>query len=248
MTTRRGVLIGASPLEPVSTATTIRIDKGHPVVSDGPFAETKEQLAGYYLLECADIDEAIEWAARAWSPRPVSWPMDDLRHAIESVFRRESGRIIAGLIRVSGSFDLAEEAMQDAYVRAMSDWTRSGVPENPGGWLATVAHRRLIDYGRRERTRRDKEPELTYHIESQSPGEPELGDPMVPDDQLRLIFTCCHPALSIEAQVALMLRTLGGLTTVEIVRALLLSEPTLAQRLVRARGAGAHALESDRDR
>jgi RNA polymerase sigma-70 factor (ECF subfamily) len=162
--------------------------------------------------------------------------MDDLHHAIESVFRRESGRIIARLIRISGSFDLAEEAMQDACVKAMTEWTGAGIPRSPAAWLSTTAQRRLIDYLRRERTRREKEPALVYHLEP-VPDEfdPLLADSTYPDDRLRLIFTCCHPALSIEAQVALTLRTLGGLTTSEIARALLVSETTLAQRLARAK-------------
>ncbi len=161
--------------------------------------------------------------------------MDDLRQTIDGVFRRESGLILASLIRVSGSFDVAEDAMQDACVRAMTEWTRSGLPRNPGAWLMTAAHRRLIDYVRRNRTRLEKSDELLHHLRGPRDEESDVDVARYPDDRLRLIFTCCHPALNIDAQVALTLRTLGGLNTTEIARALLVAEPTLAQRLVRAK-------------
>lgn len=164
--------------------------------------------------------------------------MDELRARIESVFRNESGRIIAHLIRVSGSFDLAEEAMQDAFAAALKNWPESGLPDNPAGWITAAAHRKLIDYARRRRTRLEKEDQLLYETQTTTDPEdvPGEGDTMdFPDDRLRLIFTCCHPALNTEAQVALTLRTLGGLTTPEIARAFLIPEPTLAQRLVRAK-------------
>ena len=162
--------------------------------------------------------------------------MADLHTTVESVFRRESGRIIAGLIRMSGSFDLAEEALQDAFTAALNSWTK-GIPDNPAAWLTAAAQRKLIDYARRDRTRRDKEDQLLYETETITRQEDSTGDEDMnfPDDRLRLIFTCCHPALNTEAQVALTLRTLGGLTTSEIARAFLLPEPTLAQRLVRAK-------------
>ncbi|HEX5433223.1 MAG TPA: RNA polymerase sigma factor [Candidatus Angelobacter sp.] len=164
--------------------------------------------------------------------------MADLRSTIESVFRQESGRIIAGLIRLSGSFDLAEEAMQDAFASALVHWPEKGLPENPGAWIMAAAHRKLIDYARRQRTRRDKEDSLAYETETAIVPQESISDDdpeNFPDDRLRLIFTCCHPAINVEAQVALTLRTLGGLTTPEIARAFLLPEPTLAQRLVRAK-------------
>src|SRR5271165_4808940 len=162
--------------------------------------------------------------------------MDELRTTVDGIFRRESGRIIAGLIRVSGSFDLAEEAMQDAFAAALTHWT-SGIPENPAAWITAAARRKLIDYARRDRTRRDKQDQLLYETETSTSGADPITDAEMdfPDDRLRLIFTCCHPALNIEAQVALTLRTLGGLTTTEIARAFLVPEPTLAQRLVRAK-------------
>src|SRR5579872_777829 len=165
--------------------------------------------------------------------------MDDLRRAVESVFRKESGRIIASLIRVSGSFDLAEEAMQEAFAAALANWPVQGLPANPPAWITAVAHRKLIDYARREQTRRNKEDELLHDVETaRSDGDPDWDciEMSFPDDRLRLMFTCCHPALNAEAQIALTLRTLGGLETPEIARAFLVPEPTMAQRLVRAKG------------
>ena len=165
--------------------------------------------------------------------------MNDLQAIIESVFRNESGRIVAGLIRLSRSFDLAEEAMQDAFAAAVTHWAVDGIPANPAAWITAAARRKLIDYARREQTRRSKEDQLLYETESTYNAfgpefDPDMNSP-VEDDRLRLIFTCCHPALNQEAQIALTLRTLGGLTTNEIARAFLLPEPTLAQRLVRAK-------------
>jgi RNA polymerase sigma-70 factor (ECF subfamily) len=144
------------------------------------------------------------------------------------------------LIRVSQSFDLAEEAMQDALASALVGWQRTGIPANPAAWINAVAHRKLIDYARRIQTRRNNQDQLIYETPTcvtpsatcdNAPAE-ELN---FPDNRLRLIFTCCHPALNTEAQVGLTLRTLGGLSTMEIARAFLLPEPSLAQRLVRAK-------------
>ncbi len=165
--------------------------------------------------------------------------MKEIEAIVETVFRQESGRIIATLIRLAGSFDRAEEAMQEAFASAIANWPAKGVPDNPGAWITAVAHRKLIDQGRRERIRREKQDAIQYETPTiQQPEADALfgGATMTyPDDRLRLIFTCCHPALNREAQVALTLRTLGGLTTPEIARAFLLPEPTLAQRLVRAK-------------
>src|SRR5271170_6066530 len=160
--------------------------------------------------------------------------MDDHLSTVESVFRTESGRIIAGLIRISHSFDLAEEAMQDAFAAAIVSWRTEGIPCNPGAWIATTARRKLIDYARREQTRRNHEGQLLYEYESRSCAIDEEMSRPFEDDRLSLIFTCCHPALNLQAQVALTLRTLGGLTTPEIARAFLVPDATLAQRLVRA--------------
>ena len=163
--------------------------------------------------------------------------MPEIATAAEDVFRRESGRILASLIRISGSFDRAEEAVQEAFAAALASWPSSGTPANPGAWIMATAHRKLIDAVRRERTRRDKEDEVRYELETASTADPEIEaeDMHFPDDRLRLIFTCCHPALNQEAQVALTLRTLGGLSTPEIAKGFLLPEATLAQRMVRAK-------------
>lgn len=157
--------------------------------------------------------------------------------AVERVFRDESGRILATLIRVFGDFDLAEEAMQDAFAEALDHWPREGVPDNPAAWITTAARRKGVDRSRRRQTRARKQDEVAYQTPAVAP-PPDLDEDAfhpLTDDPLRLIFTCCHPALKLEAQVALTLRTLGGLTTPEIARAFLLPEPTLAQRLVRAK-------------
>ena len=164
--------------------------------------------------------------------------MTQARAILERVFREEYGRIIATLIRQSGSFDLAEEALHEAFVTAAESWERDGPPRNPGAWLTTVAQRKLLDALRRDKTRTDKQAEIEYETTRLQPFvEPGSIEEAVeyPDDRLRLIFTCCHPSLSREAQVALTLRTLGGLTTTEIAHAFLLPEVTLAQRLVRAK-------------
>ena len=160
--------------------------------------------------------------------------------AVERVFREESGRAVATLIRVLGDFDLAEEAVQDAFIRALEAWPVDGVPANPGAWITTTARNRAIDRIRRRRVLVDKTGALTREAEiaaelDRGTGGEEATNVDGIDDRLRLIFTCCHPALAPEARVALTLRTLGGLTTPEIARAFLVPEVTLAQRLVRAK-------------
>ncbi|HUE80603.1 MAG TPA: RNA polymerase sigma factor [Pyrinomonadaceae bacterium] len=164
--------------------------------------------------------------------------MPQVQETLERVFREEYGRIISSLIRHSGSFDLAEESLQEALSTAVVKWEQEGTPVNPGAWLTTVAHRKLIDMVRREKTKNARQSELEYEsLQSRSENPALLFDEnsQYPDDRLRLIFTCCHPSLGQEAQVALTLRTLGGLATAEIARAFLVPEPTLAQRLVRAK-------------
>jgi RNA polymerase sigma-70 factor (ECF subfamily) len=156
----------------------------------------------------------------------------------ESVFRQESGRIIATLIRISGSFDRAEEAMQEAFASALACWPEKGIPQNPAAWITTAAHRKLIDQSRREKTRQEKQDSLRYETETLATSNGDESDEAFmhfSDDRLRLIFTCCHPALRPEAQVPLTLKTLGGLTTAEIAKAFLISETTVAQRIVRAK-------------
>jgi RNA polymerase sigma-70 factor, ECF subfamily len=155
---------------------------------------------------------------------------------VDRLFREESGRAIASLIRVLGDFDLAEEAVQEAFIIAIQRWPERGVPDNPGAWITTTARNKAIDRLRRERRLSEKRAELE-RLEATRPARNQRDEPedVIPDDRLRLIFTCCHPALAQEARVALTLRTLGGLSTPEIARAFLVSEPAMAQRLVRAK-------------
>lgn len=144
--------------------------------------------------------------------------------------------MVATLIRQVGDFALAEDAVQDAVATALSKWSVTGVPQNPGAWLTTTARRKAIDRLRRQSNYEHKLTELERHIrQDQTHGEGELGASQLQDDQLRLIFTCCHPALALEAQVALTLKTLGGLSTPEIARGFLTSDTTMAQRIVRAK-------------
>ncbi|MDT0482009.1 RNA polymerase sigma factor [Streptomyces doebereineriae] len=150
---------------------------------------------------------------------------------IEGVFREEYGRAVAVLVRFLGDIDLAEEAVQDAFTTAVRRWPRTGVPPSPAGWIITTARHRAIDRLRRESTREARHAEAVLLHAPDAP--PEEGP--VRDERLRLIFTCCHPALAPQAQVALTLRLLGGLTTARIARAFLVPEPTMAQRLVRAK-------------
>src|SRR5512134_184239 len=151
---------------------------------------------------------------------------------VERIFREEHGRVLAALISRFEDFDLAEDALQDALVNALERWQSDGIPENPGAWLTTAARRRAIDRIRRtatlERSLPVLDPQLSYD-------EHEMDETQIPDDRLKLMFTCCHPSLALEAQIALTLHTLGGLTTHELARAFLVPEPTMAQRLARAR-------------
>ena len=149
---------------------------------------------------------------------------------IETIFREEHGRVLAALISRLGDFELAEDALQDALVNALELWETDGVPRNPGAWLLTVARRRAVDRIRRAATLEQK----VEILEPLSEEEPDMDD-VIPDDRLKLMFTCCHPALALEAQVALTLHTLGGLSTQEVARAFLVPVPTMAQRLARAR-------------
>ncbi len=150
---------------------------------------------------------------------------------LEQVFREQWGRVLAALIGFLGDFDLAEEAAQEAFAIAAERWPRDGAPANPGAWLLTTARNRAINRIRRDRTLVAK----TRLLQVTATAEDRMDETTFPDERLELIFTCCHPALATDAQVALTLRTLGGLTTGEIARAFLVPEPTMAQRLVRAK-------------
>ncbi|MEO5884952.1 MAG: RNA polymerase sigma factor [Candidatus Limnocylindrales bacterium] len=160
---------------------------------------------------------------------------------VDRLFREEQGRAVATLIRVLGDFDLAEEVVQEAFITALERWPVRGVPDNPGAWITTTARNRAIDRLRRRQRLREKTEllgrEVAVQAELAALEPDEVDDDAMPitDDRLRLIFTCCHPALPMDGRVALTLRTLGGLTTLEIARAFLVPEPTLAQRLVRAK-------------
>ena len=163
----------------------------------------------------------------------------DTHRTIDAVWRIESARLIAGLARMLRDVGLAEELAQDALVVALEQWPQTGVPDNPGAWLMTTAKHRAIDRLRRSKLLERKHEQLMHELEheqeyARSADEAALDDPFG-DDLLRLIFTACHPLLSMDARVALTLRLLGGLTTEEIARAFLVPEPTIAQRIVRAK-------------
>ncbi|WP_327576355.1 MULTISPECIES: RNA polymerase sigma factor [unclassified Streptomyces] len=158
-------------------------------------------------------------------------PDDQVRTAVDAAFRDEWGQVVATLIGMTGDWDLAEDCAQDAFAAALTTWARDGVPRRPGAWLTTTARNRATDRLRRDAVGAAKLRGLA--VVTRDPDEPPVED--IPDERLRLIFTCCHPALPFPARVALTLRTLAGLSTAEIARAFLTAEPTMAQRLVRAK-------------
>ena len=158
----------------------------------------------------------------------------DVDERLSAVLREERGRLTAALVRILRDWDLAEELVQDAAVSALEHWPADGIPDNPGAWLMTAARRKAVDRLRRHTRYRERMRQLT--AEATEMGAPiATGGPMGADDRLRLLFTCCHPALNREAQVALTLRTIGGLETAAVARAFLVPEATIAQRLVRAK-------------
>ena len=161
----------------------------------------------------------------------MSAPDDRAREAVEAAYRDEWGQVVATLIGVTGDWDLAEDCAQDAFAAALATWPRDGVPRNPGAWLTTAARNRATDRLRRDSAGAAKLRERA--VLDRDPAEPTPDE--IPDERLRLIFTCCHPALPFPARVALTLRTLAGLNTAEIARAFLTAEPAMAQRLVRAK-------------
>ena len=255
---KAGALLAGDGLHPEVS----RVGRGG--VTDGPFSEAKELVGGYWIIQAKDRAEAVEWASRCplGAERLHRGPPDgrggrpargasrgrDVRRAragadgavlssaatqrtVEAVWRIESGRLIAGLARMLRDVALAEDLAQDALVVALEKWPESGVPDNPGAWLMAVAKHRAIDLMRRARRLEDKTAELGFLMAVTTVDE--VGS----DDLLSLIFTCCHPSLSMEARVALTLRMLGGLSTPEIARAFLVPESTVAQRIVRAKKA-----------
>src|ERR1700744_187899 len=164
-------------------------------------------------------------------PSPVP---EQIRRTIETLYRSESGRVLATLVRLLGDLDLAEESMHEAFAAALESWPQTGIPDSPRPWLISTARFKAID-GMRRRARFDGvQRDLIVHMESRTNDGPP-GDEEIEDDRLRLIFTCCHPALAPEGQVALTLREVCGLTTEEIARAFLVTPATLAQRIVRAK-------------
>jgi RNA polymerase sigma-70 factor (ECF subfamily) len=167
----------------------------------------------------------------AWAERSRSGRSRRVRAILDRVFRDDWGRVLASLIGFLGDFDLAEEAAQEAFAIAAERWPRDGIPENPRAWLVATARNRAIDRIRRDRTLAQK----TRLLDLPETSEDAMDDSTIPDERLELLFTCCHPALALEGQVALTLRTLGGLGTEEIARAFLLPRETMAKRLVRAK-------------
>ncbi|HEX6909634.1 MAG TPA: RNA polymerase sigma factor, partial [Longimicrobium sp.] len=158
-----------------------------------------------------------------------------VREAVDAAYRAESRRVLATLIRLLGDFDRAEEALHDAFAAALEKWPREGIPANPRAWLVSAGRFRAIDAMRRRARFDARAAEVAEHLHAAPPDPSELGSEGVEDDRLRLVFTCCHPALAIDAQVALTLREVCGLSTEEIARAFLAGAPTLAQRIVRAK-------------
>ncbi|MEZ4515436.1 MAG: RNA polymerase sigma factor [Chloroflexota bacterium] len=162
--------------------------------------------------------------------------MSETVQTIERIFREEYGRVLAILISTLGDFDLAEDMLQETLISALERWPRDGIPDNPPAWMITVARRKAIDQFRRAKVHDEKTAVLGYLAELETADPYDLDETPIADERLKLIFTCCHPALSTEAQVALTLRTLGGLDTAEIARAFLVTVPTMNQRLTRAKG------------
>lgn len=164
--------------------------------------------------------------------------MTEIAAIVEDTFRAEHGRVLGALIATLRDFDLAEDALQAALVTALERWPVEGVPRNPAAWMTTVARRKAIDLIRRARVLERKQAGLSAALAGERPGDMDEAhlDEAIPDERLKLIFTCCHPALALEAQIALTLRSLGGLSTAEIAHAFLVALPTMNQRLTRARG------------
>ncbi len=275
---KAGVMLAGEGLHPSDKGARVRFSGDKRTVVDGPFTETKELVAGFWLFDVKSKEEAIEWVKRCpnpmdedseieirqvfeiddFDPSPPRYarrtsafvsrrpetssrgavPESETDRAIEAVWRIESARLIGGLARIVRDVGLAEDLAHDALVAALEQWPESGVPDNPGAWLMATAKHRAIDRLRRGEVLERKQEELGRELQirqalAAADWDAAIDD--VGDDVLRLIFTTCHPVLSREARVALTLRLLGGLTTPEIARAFLVSEATVAQRIVRAK-------------
>src|SRR6266404_5546290 len=199
---------------------------------------SSRQISSMYFTSCASTDRSNGGSLNRHPARnylSLSMP-SDANAAVDAVYRSDWGRIVATLIRLVRDFDVAEEAAQEAFTAAVDQWRVSGVPEIPRAWIIQTARHKAIDRIRRRARFGEKLDAYTAAGASLTVEAPEFDPGDIPDDRLRLIFTCCHPALALEAQVALTLRTLGGLETDEIARAFLVPTATMAQRLVRAKG------------
>ncbi len=161
--------------------------------------------------------------------------MSEIAHIVEQTFRAEHGKVVGALVAHLGDLELAEDVLQDALLTALETWERDGIPQNPAAWMTTVARRKAIDRLRRDKTFLEKQQELQWQAELEQPNQIDFDERPIPDERLKLIFTCCHPALALDAQLALTLRTLGGLTTNEIARAFLVPVATMNQRITRAK-------------
>ena len=236
-----GEFIMTQALVDPSQAAVVRVRNGQPVVTDGPFLEAKEYLGGFYLVDVQNKERAIELAAqipdaaieglgRGGAPGHVlRWTIGGMTApAIEDLLRELTPQVLGALVRRYGRFEGCEDAVQEAVLAASVQWPAEGVPENPRGWLTTVASRRLIDQVRSDSARREREEQVWAS---------DVVPDEVPDtdDTLVLLFLCCHPTLTAASQTALTLRAVGGLTTAEIARAFLVPEATLAARISRAK-------------
>jgi RNA polymerase sigma-70 factor (ECF subfamily) len=233
-----GYWVFAGGLAAPGTATIIDNRGDEPIITDGPYVETKELLAGFWIIQAPDLDIALKLAAegsKACKPQgrgtAVPVTVTDVEEAIARAHQEEWARVVAALTRRYGDLDIAEEAAAEAFATAVERWPAEGIPPNPGAWLTVTASRKALDRIRRENKRDDKQKEAQRMYDDSS--TESLG--AIDDDRLRLIFTCCHPALAMEARVALTLRMVGALTVPEIARAFLVQETTMGQRITRAK-------------
>ena len=231
-----GHWVFAGGLASPSTATVVDGRDGEPVFTDGPYLESKEYIAGFWIIEAAPPRRGaparrpgVEELQPEGRAPAVPGRMTDVDEVITRVHREEWARVVATLARRFGDLDIAEEMAAEAFATAVERWPVDGVPPNPGAWLTTTAHRKAIDRLRREARREEKHKEALMLSDTPEP----LG--AIDDDRLRLVFTCCHPALAMEARVALTLRMVGGLTVPEIARAFLVQETAMGRRITRAK-------------
>ncbi len=247
-----GIYVGGNPLRGPETGTTVRLKDGKRRVQDGPFADTKEQLGGFTILELPSLDAALDWAARcpaasigAVEVRPVSSGIpapghrmsessqESTHRTIERVARESYGRLVAYLSSHTRDVASAEDALSNALVKALTAWPRDGVPQNPEAWLLTTARHSLIDHVRHQQVAVASEPTLLL-LEGGVEGAHDLVAEF-PDERLKLLFVCAHPAIDPAMHTPLMLQTVLGLDAARIAQAFLVSPTTMGQRLVRAK-------------